>query len=377
MGNNTTLLNKMNTSDVLCLMERLGIPETVVKYGNECLIFPTICHNELISNPSQKLYYYESTKRFYCYTHCKGMDIYEFIIKTYQARGKKISFTHAYNLISSIVDGRMKNGFAVIEAPTMRRNQKITDDWHSQLTVYNHHVLECFTQQPKYLSPWLDEEIDYNVLVDFGVKFDMIRNRIVFPVYDHMGRLVGIKARNFNIEDIEAHRKYMPLWYNKELYNYPKMMVAYGYYQNQKVIKKAKEVIVYEAEKSVLKHGSYFTQNKSIAIGGSSFSIYHAWILKQAGVEKIILALDNDWDEEGNKDYGLKKMIKEGYKIKDMGFDVELIYDWSGELLDNKDAPIDKGRQTYSKLYRERKNITEFANEATAKEEDGEIPVTQ
>jgi DNA primase len=192
-----------------------------------------------------------------------------------------------------------------------------------------------------------------------------------------MGRLVGIKARNFNIEDIEAHRKYMPLWYNKELYNYPKMMVAYGYYQNQKVIKKAKEVIVYEAEKSVLKHGSYFTQNKSIAIGGSSFSIYHAWILKQAGVEKIILALDNDWDEEGNKDYGLKKMIKEGYKIKDMGFDVELIYDWSGELLDNKDAPIDKGRQIYSKLYRERKNITEFANEATAKEEDGEIPVTQ
>ena len=135
--------------------------------------------------------------------------------------------------------------------------------------------------------------------------------------------------------------------------------------------------IVYEAEKSVLKHGSYFTQNKSIAIGGSSFSIYHAWILKQAGVEKIILALDNDWDDEGNKDYGLKKMIKEGYKIKEMGFDVELIYDWNGEYLDNKDAPIDKGRQIYSKLYRERKNIIEFANEATTKEDNGEIPVTQ
>ena len=72
------------------------------------------------------------------------------------------------------------------------------------------------------------------------------------------------------------------------------MMVAYGFYQNQKVIRQAKEVIVYEAEKSVLKHGSYFTLNKSIAIGGSSFSDYHKIILQQAGVTKIILALDND-----------------------------------------------------------------------------------
>jgi len=139
--------------------------------------------------------------------------------------------------------------------------------------------------------------------------------------------------------------------------------VAYWFYQNQKVIRQAKEVIVYEAEKSVLKHGSYFTLNKSIAIGGSSFSDYHKIILQQAGVTKIILALDNDWDDNGDKKYGLRKMIKEGYKILEMGFEVELIYDWEGNLLENKDAPIDRGRQTYSKLYRDRKNILEFPKE--------------
>lgn len=153
-------------------------------------------------------------------------------------------------------------------------------------------------------------------------------------------------------------------------------MVAYGFYQNRQVIKKAKEVIVYEAEKSVLKHGSYFTQNKSIAIGGSSFSEYHGDILKKAGVTKIVLALDNDWDDDGNKNYGLNKMINEGYKVLDMGFDVEIIYDWDGDLLGNKDAPIDRGRQVYSKLYRERKNITEFPREVSNKEDTGEIPVT-
>jgi hypothetical protein len=69
-------------------------------------------------------------------------------------------------------------------------------------------------------------------------------------------------------------------------------------------------------------------------------------------------------------------MINEGYKVLDMGFDVELIYDWDGDLLGNKDAPIDRGRQIYSKLYRERKNIKEFPREVNSKEDTGEIPVT-
>lgn len=377
MNSGDILLSKLNTSDILRLMELLGVPETMVRYGNDCLIFPTICHNELVSNPSHKLYYYESSKRFYCYTSCKAMSVYDVIMGAHKAKGSKISYSQAYVILDSVVEDRLRHGFAVIEAPTEHHTKKITADWANQLTVYNSHVLECFTQQPKYLAPWLEEGIDYDVLKDFGVRFDMVRNRIVFPVFDHLGRLVGIKVRNFNQKDIEEHRKYMPLWHNKELYNYPKMMVAYGFHQNKSVIKKAKEVIVYEAEKSVLKHGSYFTQNKSVAIGGSSFSEYHALILKGAGVEKIVLAMDNDWDEDGNRLYGLEKMIKEGHKIKEMGFDVDIMYDWDGELLGNKDAPIDRGRQVYSKLYRERKNITEFQdNSNEEKEDNGEIPVT-
>lgn len=373
MSNSDTLLAKLNTSDILRLMEKLGVPETMVVYRNDCLIFPTICHNELISNPSHKLYYYENSKRFYCYTHCKAMSVYEMIMNAYLARGSKISFSQAYILLDTIVEDRMKHGFAILSAPANHR-PGTKKNWIEELTVYNPHILECFTQQPKYLAPWIEEGIDYEVLKDFGVRFDMVRNRMVFPIIDHIGRLVGIKVRNFNQKEIEEHRKYMPLWHNNELYSYPKMMVAYGFYQNKAVIKKAKEVIVYEAEKSVLKHGSCFTQNKSIAIGGSSFSEYHGIILKEAGVTKIVLALDNDWDEDGDKTYGLQKMIHEGYKIADMGFVVELMYDWDGTLLDNKDSPIDKGRQVYSKLYKERKPLTDFPRPRTG--DSYEVPVT-
>ena len=372
MAASDTLVTKMNTIDILRLLEHFGVRENEVSYGNDSIIFPTICHNELVNNPSHKLYYYESSKRFYCYTNCKAMNVFEFIINVYQARGIKVSFSQAYTLLDGIVRNRMKFGFAVITNPTAPKGKKIDKNWENQLTVYNPHVLECFTQQPRYLAPWLSENIDYDILQEFGVRYDMIRNRIVFPVLDHTGRLVGIKVRNFNQEDIDGHRKYMPLWHNQELYSYPKMMVLYGLYQNKKNIKATKEAIVFESEKSVLLYGSYFTRNRAVAIGGSSFSIYHGLILKQLGVEKITLALDNDWDEDGDKNYGLKKMLKEGFKIKDLGFDVDIVYDWEHNFLGNKDAPIDKGRAIFAKIYRDRRNINNFQRE----EEDGtdEVP---
>ena len=375
MAAENPLIKKMNSSDIIRLMEKLGVPESMIKYGNSSLIFPTICHNEMSNDPSHKLYYYEATKRFYCYTNCKSISVFDFIIKVYQTRGYKIEFREAYNILDEIVSKRIKNGFAILSNPKPLVPDKIEKNWEEQLPVYNHHILECFTQQPRFLDVWMSEGIDYDVLVEFGVRFDMVRNRIVFPILDRNGRLVGIRVRNFNQDDIDSGRKYMPLWHNEELYNCPKMMVVYGYYQNKAVIKKLKEVIVFEAEKSVLKYGSCFTQNKSVAVGGSSFSQYHGIILKDAGVTKIVLAFDNDYSEDGDKYYGLKKMIKEAKKIRDMGFEVEIIYDWEQEYLGNKDAPIDLGRTVYSKLYRERKKLAEVIE--LYEEDTNEIPTTE
>lgn len=375
MAAENPLIKKMNSSDIIRLMEKLGVPESMIKYGNNSLIFPTICHNVMNNNPSHKLYYYEATKRFYCYTNCKSMSVFDFIIKVYQTRGYKIEFREAYNILDEIVSKRIKNGFAILSNPKPLVPDKIEKNWEEQLPVYNHHILECFTQQPRFLDVWMSEGIDYDVLVEFGVRFDMVRNRIVFPILDRNGRLVGIRVRNFNQDDLDSGRKYMPLWHNEELYNCPKMMVVYGYYQNKAVIKKLKEVIVFEAEKSVLKYGSCFTQNKSVAVGGSSFSQYHGIILKDAGVTKIVLAFDNDYSEDGDKYYGLKKMIKEAKKIQDMGFEVEIIYDWEQEYLGNKDAPIDLGRSVYSKLYRERKKLAEVIE--LYEEDTNEVPTTE
>jgi hypothetical protein len=114
--------------------------------------------------------------------------------------------------------------------------------------------------------------------------------------------------------------------------------------------------------------------NKAVAVGGSAFSQYHGKILKDAGVERIVLAFDNDYSEEGDRFYGLHKMLREAQKIKDMGFQVEIIYDWTGEYLGDKDAPIDLGRTVYSRLYRDRKTLEEVLEE-NKEEETIEVSV--
>jgi len=369
MSNADSLVRKITTSDILRLLDKLGVPEGEVRYGNDSIILPTICHNELLSTPSYKLYYYEETKRFYCYTHCGSMSIFDFVINTYAARGLKINFTQAYSLIDGILENRQKTGFAIINNPRIIKTNKIEPGWEEAFTEYSPNVLACFTKQPRYLAPWLDEGIDYDVLVKYGVCFDMVRNRIVFPVRNHRGRLIGIKVRNFNEKDLDEHRKYMPLWHNNELYNYPKRMIAYGLYENKSTIRRAGEAIVFEAEKSVLKFDSYFTQNRSVAIGGSSFSAYHALLLKELGVEKITLAFDNDWEGD-NKKYGLMKTIESAIKIKKMGFKVDVIYDFDEDTLDNKDAPVDKGRAAYSKLYRHRRDLDSLLIEFKPEEKE-------
>lgn len=75
--------------------------------------------------------------------------------------------------------------------------------------------------------------------------------------------------------------------------------------------------------------------------------------------------------------YGFRKALAEANKIHDMGFDVDIMYDWEGTSLGNKDAPIDRGRQVYSKLYRERKNISEFQEQVVKEEESCEISVEE
>lgn len=371
------ILNRLTTSDIIQLVSQFGIPETSIRYYNNQLIMPTGCHNEIIGQAKHKLYYYESTKKFYCYTCCGSMNPFDFIVQAYRTRGVKYSLSNAAIMLEKIIQERLKDGFAIVEhkQPII---QEIEDDWHKTLTEYNIAVMDCFSRNKKYLKIWEKEGISFDTMDKFGIKFDMIRNRMVIPIYDDKGVFVGAKVRNFNQEDIENGRKYMPLIHNNEIYSYDRGKVLYGLNFNKRAIKAAKRAIIFEAEKSCLLYDSLYVGNKAVSIGGSNVSVYQVELLKKMGVETVVLALDNDYSllpkEDGKYDkyFGLYKMLKEANKLSAKGFAVEIVYDWEQEFLENKDAPIDKGREVWNKLYRNRKNFTELTEMFSKKGETNE-----
>lgn len=359
------ILDMITTSDIVQLVSKFGIPETSIRYYNNQLIMPTGCHNEIIGTAKHKLYYYEDSKKFHCYTCCGSMNPFEFVVQAYRTRGIKYSLSNAAIIIERIIQERLKDGFAVVTPPSTVKKE-IEEDWHKSLTEYNPSIMNCFSRNKKYLKIWEKEGISFDAMDKFGIKFDMIRNRMVIPIYDDKGVFVGAKVRNFNQEDIENGRKYMPLIHNNEIYTYDKGKVLYGLNFNKKNIKNAKRAIIFESEKSTILYESLYVGNKAVSIGGSNVSLYQIELLKQYKVETVVLALDNDYsllpneDGEYDKYFGLYKMLKEANKLDAKGFNVEIVYDWEQSFLENKDAPIDKGREIWNKLYRSRKSFNEL-----------------
>ena len=61
-----SIVEQLDTHKVIQLMLTLGADSFTEKSGY--VIFPTICHNEDANEASMKLYYYENSHMFVCYT---------------------------------------------------------------------------------------------------------------------------------------------------------------------------------------------------------------------------------------------------------------------------------------------------------------------
>jgi DNA primase len=113
----------------------------------------------------------------------------------------------------------------------------------------------------------------------------------------------------------------------------------FGLYQNRKYIEESGSVIVFESAKSVMKMETNGINNV-VSIETSHFSDQQINLLLSLKCD-IIIALDNDVALDVIKQ-GVRKLTKmtNVYVIKD-----------TLSILDEKDAPCDKGFDIWEKLY--------------------------
>lgn len=199
-------------------------------------------------------------------------------------------------------------------------SNSFSDD--NNIKTYDKSILDIFYKNAS--KKWIDEGLSFEAHNIFDIRFDLDSERIVIPIYDEIGNLIGVKGRL--LKD-NGDSKYI------YLYECPKSTVLYGLYQNYKNIKEKDHVIIVEGEKSVIKLYSHGYKNV-VAIGGKIPSKIQIEKIIRLGVNNITIAFDKD--VKNNE-------IKSICKKFDIGLDIlniEYLYD-SFNFMNEKDSPSD------------------------------------
>ena len=271
---------------------------------------------------------------------------------------KDCDFKTAFNYLRSIVNGynRPIIGFGGRQFKSVNLDDVVLE----QLPVIDKpYLYKMYNDNIKLMKEWVNENISEDALRKFNIRFDVKGNRMIIPHMNQDGQCVGIRVRNFNPKDVERGN-YMPLFYDDNCFSHALGSSLYGLNISKDNIKKYKKCIVFESEKSVLKYESlYPDRNISVSICGSSFSNQQKKILLDLGVQEIVLALDRQYeneDSEEGRDWK-NKIIK---NLKGLTDYCKVSYIWDvdeNRLLEYKDSPIDKGKEVFEKLLKNRIQI--------------------
>lgn len=271
------------------------------------LIIETICHNR--SNGSHKLYYYPESESFHCYTDCsESFDVFDLVMKVSKVRGNTLNFYQSVELLADILRIDIQKSNKVVGFT--RQTKQINDwDWIKKIQrrkvhkpefkVIDESILNAF---PKWVPDvWYKEGISIETMKKYGIRFNPEMNQTIIPHRDDVGRLIGIRTRNWRDT---SKGKYMPLFYNGQMYNHPLGYNLYGLHENIDAIKRLKKVMIVEGEKSAMKSHSMFKDNNfCVALCGSNMNKYQADLLISLGVEQVIIAIDKDYLIEPDAGY--------------------------------------------------------------------------
>lgn len=337
-------------------------------YNRIGLISGTICHNAP-GIGSHKLYYYENSHLFHCFTGCAdpSFDIFELIIKV-----KKIQAHQDWNLPKAVA--------YVAQRFNLKGHIFNTDDFGA--TSLDWKILDSYKEpEVKFIdTSILLPEYDKIILTRFsypridrwekeGIK-DVISKRnfigyypgdeqITIPHYDKQGRLIGIRGRYLVQEDADRFGKYRPLYLNGVLYNHPLRMNLYNLNNSKENIEKMKVAIVFESEKSCLQYQSIYGHKNdiSVAMCGSSLSEFQVKLLLDLGIKEIIVALDRQFINIGDLEFQHLKnnILKINEKFCNY---TKLSFIFDKEMITNyKASPIDEGKEKFEILLKSRLNL--------------------
>lgn len=198
--------------------------------------------------------------------------------------------------------------------------------------VLDESILNNFKTIPDY--GWYKEGISIATQEKYGIGYDYASARITIPIRNEDGELVGVKGRLIENSDIDDYNpKYM------YIYNCNISQEWFNMNNARESIISEKKVYIFESEKSTMMmhtHG----MNNAVAISSSDISEIQVSMIKNLGLDiDIILAYDKDKTPDEVKKQAKRFTNRNVYGIIDLD-----------DLLEGKDAPVDKGKEVWDEL---------------------------
>lgn len=345
------IINNLKDEAVINLMKQLGAVNYIEK--DDCIIFPTICHNASAEEASMKLYYYRDSHLFMCYTEDGAMSIFKFLKTYYETRQIEYDwFKDIYEVVTNC-STYVKQDFINTSPYESLKDRYRARKAEKVLPIYPNGLMDMFTK--KYPIEWLNDGITKETMDKYNIRFSISQNKIVIPHYDYNGNLVGIRGRALNKEEVELLGKYMPMQIQNKWYTHPLSLNLYGLNYNKNNIKNYGICYVGEAEKFVLQSESFSFPNCSVAVCGSQFNKYQLdLLLRVTHPREIVICFDKEEKQNQTIYYEKLRAICEKYKNYCR---FSFIYD-RNNLLELKESPTDRGQKVFEKLLEGRIFVT-------------------
>ncbi len=274
---------------------------------------------------------------FNCFTCRTGGNVFSFVMKF-----ENVSFPEAVKIVADKIGYNLSvsnfSDYQTVKGP----EYEIMD--LAKKFYLNNIFTEAGTKAIKYLE---DRGIDLNIIKEFNIGlslgdkdtlykvlnaknydsdtmanlglinkvglniYDTFTSRIMIPITDLKGQVVGFTGRIYNGEEDTA--KYIN---TKETDIFKKGHILFNYHNARNYIRDQKEVIVVEGNMDAIKLSASGIKNV-VALMGVALSKEQIAVLKKLRVP-IILMLDND-------NAGLDATVKNGEMLENAGVDVKVV----------------------------------------------------
>jgi len=219
------------------------------------------------------------------------------------------------------------------ELAEMRTADQDIEEHYNAIPI-NEYLLTYFN--PLKSKMFHVDGISYNVQKLFDIRYDAMDDRIIIPIRDESGILVGLKGRLNRTEVLSFENKYIYLT------KCNKSSILFGLQQAYDSIKELGIVYVSESEKGVLQAFSKGIHNV-VAIGGKKPSKTQVKKLTHLGVEVCMCYDDGANIGENDKiDVSFYKNQKNQFID---GVKVSHIIDKKNKILGYKESPFDNMNQ--------------------------------